>query len=91
MPLSLSAATWAGTTPIVESVGWEVCDAATCVPAGSGPAYTPDADDVGRSVRAVVTGTNRFGSASASTAAVGPVRAACGERPRAGFAVDHRT
>jgi hypothetical protein len=83
VPLSLSAATWAGTTPIAESVGWEVCDAATCVPAGSGPAYTPDADDVGKSVRAVVTGTNRFGSASATTAAVGPVIGPPGPAPAA--------
>ena len=76
VPLSLSAATWAGSTPIDESVDWEVCDAATCVPAGSGPAYTPDTDDVGRSVRAVVTGSNGFGSGSVTTAAVGPVASA---------------
>jgi len=73
VPLTLSAATWAGSTPIGESVRWEVCDAVTCVPAGSGPAYTPDADAAGKSVRAVVTGTNGYGSGSATTAAVGPV------------------
>lgn len=71
-PLSLSSGSWTGTSPVTETVEWEVCGA-TCVAVGSDATYTPDADDVGKSVRATVTGTNTFGSATVSTAAVGPV------------------
>lgn len=71
-PLSVTAGAWSGSTPSTELVEWEVCES-TCVVAGTETTYTPDADDVGKSIRARVIRTNDFGSGDVTTPAVGPI------------------
>lgn len=69
--LTLAGGSWSGA--ISESVRWESCDARTCTTVGSAPSYQLTVADVGRTVRAVVTGWNAGGSSQVTTAAVGPV------------------
>jgi endoglucanase len=66
--LSASQGTWTGTAPISYSYSWS--DGAT------GPSDTLTASDVGKTVTVTVTAKNTAGSASATSAPVGPVTAA---------------
>jgi hypothetical protein len=76
--LSVAGGEWSGSGPIATTISWEACDTSGCHPVGDGPSYTPTATDVGKGVRALVSSTNAYGTATATTAAAGPVR------PRAG-------
>lgn len=71
--LSLAGGSWSGTEPSTEAVRWESCDATACATVGSDLTYTTGPADLGRSVRAVVTRTNGFGTTSVTTPGVGPV------------------
>lgn len=72
--LSLSGGSWTGSAVESTAVRWEACGGASCEQVGTGDTFTPTAGEQGRSIRAVVTASNRFGSGSVTTAAVGPVR-----------------
>jgi hypothetical protein len=71
--LTASAGAW---TPAASSSGWAWKDAATEEVVGTGATWTPDADDVGRSVVAVLTGSaTGYTTASRASVPVGPVTA----------------
>lgn len=85
--LTLAPGTWTGTGPLARSVRWETCTAQTCTAVGTGDAWTPTVADVGRTVRAVVTVANAYGSVSATTPALGPVVGPPASPPAAGALV----
>jgi Ca2+-binding RTX toxin-like protein len=72
-PLSLTAGTWDGSTPIAFTYSWRRCnpvgDLATCVeiPGATTTTYTPTAQDIGFSIRVWIVGTNLTGSDTAIT------------------------
>jgi hypothetical protein len=72
-PLSLTAGTWDGSTPIAFTYSWRRCnpvgDLATCVeiPGVTTSSYTPTVQDIGFAIRVWVTGTNIAGSDVAIT------------------------
>jgi hypothetical protein len=72
-PLSLTAGTWDGSTPITFTYSWRRCnpvgDLATCVeiPGATTTTYTPTAQDIGFSIRVWIVGTNLTGSDTAIT------------------------
>jgi hypothetical protein len=72
-PLSLTAGTWDGSTPIAFTYSWRRCnpvgDFATCVqiPGATTTTYTPTVQDIGFSIRVWITGTNLAGSDLAIT------------------------
>jgi Ca2+-binding RTX toxin-like protein len=72
-PLSLTAGTWDGSTPIVFTYSWRRCnpvgDPATCVeiPGATTTTYTPTVQDIGFSIRVWIVGTNLAGSDTAIT------------------------
>ena len=72
-PMSLTAGTWDGSTPITFTYSWRRCnplgDPATCVEiAGATKStYTPTLQDIGFSIRVWITGTNVAGSDVALT------------------------
>jgi Ca2+-binding RTX toxin-like protein len=72
-PLSLTAGTWDGSTPITFTYSWRRCnpigDPATCVqiPDATTSTYTPTVQDIGFSIRVWITGTNLAGSDLAIT------------------------
>jgi len=72
-PLSLTAGTWDGSTPIAFTYSWRRCnpvgDLATCVqiPGATTTTYTPTVQDIGFSIRVWITGTNVVGSDLAIT------------------------
>ncbi|MDX6441213.1 MAG: hypothetical protein QOE43_942 [Gaiellaceae bacterium] len=72
-PLSLTAGTWDGSTPITFTYSWRRCnpvgDPATCVqiPDATTSTYTPTVQDIGFSIRVWITGTNLAGSDVAIT------------------------
>jgi hypothetical protein len=72
-PLSLTAGTWDGSTPITFTYSWRRCnpvgDLATCVeiPGATTTTYTPTVQDIGFSIRVWITGTNLKGSDVAIT------------------------
>jgi Ca2+-binding RTX toxin-like protein len=72
-PLSLTAGTWDGSTPITFTYSWRRCnpvgDPPTCVEiAGATKStYTPTVADIGFSIRVWITGTNLAGSDVAIT------------------------
>lgn len=74
--LTIANGTWSGDTPITFTYQWQRCaPAPNCgaIPGATGQSYTVVAADVGLRLRALVTGTNRAGSAtiaSNQTAAV---------------------
>jgi hypothetical protein len=74
--------TWSGTPAPSFAYQWQRCDSqgANCtnISSATGSSYTPGVNDVGSTLRAVVTGSNSSGSASAASAAAGPVAAAQG-------------
>jgi hypothetical protein len=67
---------WSG-NPTTLSYQWGQCDAMglACLPisGATGAHYTPEAGDVGRTLRLTVTATNALGSSSATSAASVPV------------------
>lgn len=59
---------WTGAAPIAFRYGWQRCDelgAACALLSATGTRYTLTAADVGRTIRAAVTGSNAFGSSTA--------------------------
>jgi hypothetical protein len=75
--LDASAGTWSGTTPLTVAYSWQRCDrtGATCAPTGATTSsYTLGTDDVGSTLRVVVTATNAAGSASATSSVSGVVQ-----------------
>ena len=66
-PLTLTAGTWDGSTPIAFTYSWRRCNAvgdlATCVqiPGATNSTYTPTTDDIGFAIRVWITGTNIVG------------------------------
>jgi fibronectin type 3 domain-containing protein len=77
--LTVDTGTWTGTPTIAYGYQWRRCDAAgaNCadVPGATGRTYTLDADDVGRTLRSVVTATNAAGATPATsgqTATIAP-------------------
>ena len=72
-PLTLTAGTWDGSTPIKFTYSWRRCnpvgDLASCVeiPGATLATYTPTLQDVGASIRVWITGTNPAGSDVAVT------------------------
>jgi Ca2+-binding RTX toxin-like protein len=78
-PLSLTAGTWNGSTPITFAYSWRRCnpvgDLPTCVqiPGATSSTYTPTTQDIGFSIRVWITGTNVAGSDLAITNHTFPV------------------
>src|SRR4029077_12873472 len=67
-PLSLTAGTWDGSTPIAFTYSWRRCnpvgDLPTCVeiPRATTSTSTPTVQDIGFAIRVWITGTNLAGS-----------------------------
>lgn len=78
--LTATAGTWTGDQPINFSFQWQRCDQSgqNCanITGATAQTLTLTADDVGRTIRVVVTAQNRNGSASAPSAPTAPVQAA---------------
>ena len=72
--LSASSGTWSGTTPITYAYQWQRCSP-TCAAISGATAATRrlDANDVGKTIKVVVTATNPAGSPSATSAATATV------------------
>jgi hypothetical protein len=70
--LAASPGTWSGTTPMTDAYQWLRCgvDGGSCTPiaGATAAAYVPGTDDVGSTLRVVVTETNGIGSGSATSA-----------------------
>lgn len=73
--LSLSAPDTVGTAPVTTTWSWESCDTTSCSVVGHDPGYTVASSDVGRSIRAVVSTSNSWGSAARTTAPSATVQA----------------
>jgi thermitase len=77
--LSTSSGTWNGTTPMTYAYQWQRCDSsgASCaaVAGATSSNYTLSSADVGSTVRASVTASNSYGSASAVSSSTGVVAA----------------
>ncbi len=75
--LHANAGTWSGHQPISYAYQWQRCDTAgqSCADIGGATSqdYTATSADVGSTLRVVVTGTNTYGSATASSDATGVV------------------
>jgi hypothetical protein len=71
--LAASQGMWSGTTPITYTYQWQQCDdtgaSCTAEPAGTGATYIIVGNNVGNTMRVVVTATNSDGSATATSAA----------------------
>jgi hypothetical protein len=78
--LTADPGTWSIAGPATTTYAWQRCDAngANCVdiPGATGDTYTPGAEDVGHTLRAVVTVTNDAGSTTTTTPVSAPVQAA---------------
>jgi hypothetical protein len=73
--LSASTGTWTN-APTSYTYQWQRCSSGTCSPTGvTAPAYLLTNADVGSTIRVSVTAGNAAGSASATSAAQGPVQA----------------
>jgi Ca2+-binding RTX toxin-like protein len=78
-PLSLTAGTWDGSTPIAFTYSWRRCnpvgDLATCVPivGATSSTYTPTVADIGFSLRVWITGSNLAGTDTGITNHTYPV------------------
>jgi hypothetical protein len=79
--LTANTGSWSGTGPMTYAYQWQRCDAsgANChdIAGATNSTYTPGADDVGSTVRVVVTATNVAGTnsvASAPTSVAAPSR-----------------
>jgi hypothetical protein len=79
-PLTADPGTWSVPGPATYTYAWQRCDAdgANCVdiPGATGDTYTPGADDVGHTLRAVITATNDAGSTTTTTPVSAPVQGA---------------
>jgi len=77
--LTASSGTWRGLAPISYSTGWLRCDGAgrrcAAIAGAVGPSYALSPADVGTTIRAAVTGTNRFGATTANSLQTPPVKA----------------
>jgi hypothetical protein len=77
--LTVSAGTWAGSTPIAFTYSWRRCnpvgDLSSCVPIANATttSYTPTVQDIGFSLRVWITGANPAGSDTAITNHTFPV------------------
>ncbi|MHB8059775.1 MAG: hypothetical protein ACYDHO_02950, partial [Gaiellaceae bacterium] len=73
--LTANPGTWVGTTGITYSYQWRRCDSngANCSNIATGSTYALTNNDVGYTIRIMVTATNADGSRSATSAAVGRV------------------
>jgi hypothetical protein len=71
---------WEGTGPVSYTYQWQRCDAkgVNCqdIPAATGNTYIPAAEDVGHTLRAVVTATTDAGATTTTSAPTAPVVAA---------------
>lgn len=69
--LAVGKGTWSGTTPMTFAYKWKRCDTAgancTRIVGATGSTYLVVTADVGKTIRVVVTATNRSGSASATS------------------------
>ena len=77
--LNVSQGDWTGTAPMAYAYQWRRCDVAgaSCVniAEATGPTYALASADVGRTIRARVTGSNSSGSGSAESAQTAVVAA----------------
>jgi hypothetical protein len=74
--LTGSTGAWSGTPPMSFSYQWERCASSCSVITGAtSSSYTLTRSDVGAKIAVVVTATNSGGSATATSARVGPVTA----------------
>ena len=84
--LKANPGVWRGTGPITVSFQWQVCDASGCTDVQSMKAtdriFAVPSADVGKSIRVVVTATNRVGSASMASQTTVPVLVAPATNPR---------
>jgi hypothetical protein len=84
--LTASPGVWTGTDPISFAYVWQRCDGLgqSCadVPGPTGAAYALGADDLGSTIRVVVTATNAAGSASAPATPTAVVTAGAPELPQ---------
>lgn len=78
--LVATAGSWSGTKPIATAFAWRRCDSVghDCVDLQGAWAatYVPVEEDVGATLKVLVTATNPFGEATAESVAVGPVKPA---------------
>jgi hypothetical protein len=77
--LAASSGVWAGTEPITYSYAWQRCDATgncAVIAGATGDRYVVSGNDVGATLRVVVTATNAIGSAAATSVATAVVEAA---------------
>ena len=78
--LSADSGTWTGTAPISYTYQWQTCDASggSCLDHANATAasYVVSGDDLGKTLRVVVTAANRAGTTAAISAATEPVAAA---------------
>src|SRR4051794_8299725 len=75
--LTASNGNWSGTAPMSFAYQWQRCTTGcTDISGATSSTYTVQASDVGDTINVVVTATNSAGSASATSAAVGPATAA---------------
>jgi hypothetical protein len=58
-----------------------VCDGRACTNANTGYTYVPTGEDVGRTVRAMITAANPLGAFTATTTQTDPIRAAAPDAP----------
>ncbi|HMJ00640.1 MAG TPA: cellulase family glycosylhydrolase [Gaiellaceae bacterium] len=68
--LTATRGSWSGTTPILFAYQWLRCDSAGCtaVTGATSPTYGLITADVGKAMRVLLTGSNAYGSAAATSA-----------------------
>jgi alpha-tubulin suppressor-like RCC1 family protein len=71
--LTASLGTWTGTGPITYEYEWKSCNTKSECNEKAGATYLLNGSDVGNKLELLVTAKNSVGSASATSAAVGPV------------------
>jgi chitodextrinase len=75
--LTADRGTWSGTAPITYAYQWRRCDQSgggcANIAGATSQTYVLGAGDIGSTIRVVVTGSNAYGSASATSAATGVV------------------
>jgi len=99
--LTATSGVWGGTPPLTYLYEWQLCNApgeeqaCTSIPGATGPSYTLIHEDVGRTIRVVVTAVNVVTEAttnSLTTAKIAPAPPVNTEGPRIyGIAEDERT
>ncbi len=85
--LKATPGSWSGEKPLTYSYSWERCDAAggECapIPSAKTAVYEPGTQDVGHTLRALVTAANGEGSATAASAASAKVAPAAPKKSKA--------